>query len=53
MHNKLPVRQRFFRVGVYDDPYCEYCDGAEIADVTHVLTSCVWVNREFAYWWNF
>ena len=46
---KLPVRGRFFRVGIYNDPYCEYCDRAEIADVTHVLTSCVRVNREFSW----
>ena len=38
LHNKLPVRERFFRIKVEVDPYCDYCldiTGAEICDVEH------------------
>ena len=43
VHNKLPVRERFFRIKVEVDPYCEYCldiTGAEICDVDHYFCSC-------------
>ena len=38
VHNKLPVRERFVRIKVAVDPYCEHCldiTGAEICDVEH------------------
>ena len=43
MHNKLPVKERLFRIQVEADPYCEYClvsTGAEICDVEHFFCSC-------------
>ena len=47
-HNKLPTRERLFRVGLAVDPYCESClfDGktAVICDREHFFCSCVVVH---------
>ena len=40
LHNELPVPEHLFRIGVRQDPYCQYCSGAEIADVEHVFCTC-------------
>ena len=43
VHNKLPVRERLFRIKVAVDPYCEHCldiTGAEICDLDHFFCSC-------------
>ena len=41
IHNKLPVPERLFRIGVRNDPYCLHCPGAELADLEHFFCSCV------------
>ena len=41
VHNKLPVPERLFRIGLRQDPFCQYCAGAEIADLEHFFFSCV------------
>jgi hypothetical protein len=41
IHNKLPVLERLFRIGVKQDPYCLHCAGAEVADIEHFFSSCV------------
>ena len=40
IHNKLPVRERLFRIGLVVDPYCGVCFGAEICDIEHFFCSC-------------
>ena len=40
LHNKLPVIERLFRIGVKLDPYCSHCPGAEIADIVHFFCTC-------------
>ena len=40
LHNKLPVRERLFRIRLKPDPYCLCCDGAEVSDVEHFFCSC-------------
>ena len=40
LHNKLPVRERLFRIRLKPDPYCLCCDGAQVADVEHFFCSC-------------
>ena len=43
VHNKLPVRERTFRIGLIKDPYCSTCletRGAFISDREHVFCSC-------------
>ena len=40
LHNKLPVKERLFRIGLKNDPYCLKCDGAEINDIVHFFCSC-------------
>ena len=40
IHNKLPVAERLFRIRVRNDPYCQICVGAEIADTEHFFTKC-------------
>ena len=53
LHDKLPVVERLFRIRVRNDPYCQSCVGAEIADVEHFFCLCekvrrvwVWVRNE-------
>ena len=41
LHNKLPVRERLFRIGLRHDPYCLRCAGAEVHDIVHLFCSCV------------
>ena len=57
IHNKIPVRERLFRIGVRNDPYCEWCEGAQVSDVEHVFTTCVrtmmlwsWVRGKIVKW---
>ena len=45
VHNKLPVLERLFRVGITNDPYCILCPGAVICDTEHYFCSCVRVSR--------
>ena len=40
LHNKLPVRERLFRIGLKHDPYCIKCAGAEIHDIVHFFCTC-------------
>ena len=43
IHNKLPVKERLFRIRLAVDPYCEHCFdtlGAAICDVEHFFCSC-------------
>ena len=40
VHNKLPVPERLFRIGLRQDPYCKCCVSAEICDVEHFFCSC-------------
>ena len=53
LHNKLPVKERLFRIGLKNDPYCVKCPGAEINDIVHFFCSCEavcdtwsWVKRQ-------
>ena len=40
LHNKLPVKERLFRVRLSNDPYCTFCPGAEISDSEHFFCTC-------------
>ena len=40
VHNKLPVSERLFRIKLKPDPYCQFCNSAEIADVEHIFCLC-------------
>ena len=44
IHNKLPLLERLFRVGVRNDPYCETCPGAIICDAEHYFCACTRVK---------
>merc|ERR1711954_513857 len=53
IHNKLPVKERLFRIGLKHDPYCLKCAGAEISDIVHSFCTCgdvcntwSWVKRQ-------
>ena len=57
LHNKLPVRERLFRIGLRHDPYCLKCAGAEVHDLVHYFCSCEavsntwsWVKRQVVQW---
>ena len=56
LHNKLPVKERLFRIGLRHDPYCVRCDGAEINDIVHFFCSCgtvcntwTWLKRQVVH----
>ena len=40
IHNKHPVRERLFRIGLLVDPYCDSCVGAEVCDIEHFFCTC-------------
>ena len=48
IHNKLPVRERMFRIGQANDPYCLWClelNETLNCDVKHFFCECVRVVR--------
>ena len=48
LHNKLPVRERLFRIQTVPDPYCTACldyNGAVICDRVHYFCTCIQVNH--------
>merc|ERR1711954_552006 len=49
LHNKLPVKERLFRIGMKHDPYCLKCAGAEIDDIVHFFCSCVSVCNTWSW----
>ena len=44
VHDKLPVKERLYRIGLARDPYCEFCDAAVFDDTQHYFTQCGQVN---------
>ena len=57
LHNKLPVKERLFRIGLGHDPYCLKCAGAEVSDIVHFFCSCEavyntwsWLKRQVVQW---
>ena len=57
LHDKLPVKERLFRIRLRHDPYCLKCAGAEVHDIVHLFCSCVavsnawsWVQRQVVKW---
>ena len=49
LHNKLPVKERLFRIGLKHDPYCLKCAGAEVSDIVHFFCTCEAVNNTWAW----
>ena len=49
LHNKLPVKERLFRIGMKNDPYCLKCVGAEVHDIVHYFCSCVAVCNTWSW----
>ena len=49
LHDKLPVTERLFRIRLRNDPYCQSCIGAEIADAEHFFCSCEKVRRVWGW----
>ena len=49
LHNKLPVKERLFRIGLNNDPYCIKCTGAEINDIVHFFCTCEAVCNTWAW----
>ena len=47
IHNKLPVPERLFRIGMKKDPYCLHCPNAVVGDIEHFFCSC---TRSVAAW---
>ena len=49
LHNKLPVKERLFRIRLRPDPYCLRCAQAEICDIIHFFCGCEavsWLKRQ-------
>ena len=49
LHNKLPVKERMFRIALAVDPYCDFCPGAVICDVVHYFCTCVRVSQVWGW----
>ena len=49
LHNKLPVKERLFRIGLKHDPYCFKCAGAEINDIEHFFCTCEAVRNTWSW----
>ena len=49
IHNKLPVPERLFRIGIKNDPYCLSCSDAIVADREHSFCHCV-MTKEAWKW---
>ena len=49
LHNKLPVKERLFRIGLKHDPYCLKCAGAEVNDIVHFFCTCEAVCNTWAW----
>ena len=49
LHNKLPVRERLFRIGLRHDPYCLKCAGAVVNDIVHFFCLCEAVYNTWAW----
>merc|ERR1711942_452487 len=49
IHNKLPVKERLFRIGLNRDPYCIKCARAEINDIVHYFCTCESVSNTWSW----
>ena len=49
LHNKLPINERLFRIGLDVDPYFEFCPGGVFCDVEHFFCSCSRVNQVWGW----
>jgi hypothetical protein len=49
LHNKLPVLERLFRIRLRNDPYCQVCEAAEVADLEHFFCNCSLVARIWSW----
>ena len=49
LHNKLPVKERLFRIGLKNDPYCMKCARAEINDIVHYFCTCEAVSSTWSW----
>ena len=45
LHNKLQVKERMFRIGKADNPFCNDCPGRVVCDVRHFFCSCIKVTQ--------
>ena len=45
MHNKLPTKERLFRIALSNDPYCVFCPDAIICDTEHFFCNCVRIKH--------
>ena len=52
VHNKLPVKERLFRIGMASDPYCNLCPDAEICDLEHFYCTCMQVCDIWSFLYN-
>ena len=41
IHNKLPVPERLHRIGVHNNPNCQFCPGQERANILHYFALCI------------
>ena len=40
VHNKLPVSERLYRIGLKQDPHCDKCLGLQVNDIEHFFCLC-------------
>ena len=49
VHDKLPVKERIFRIGLAKDPYCDFCDAAVFEDTQHYFARCGQVDTHWRW----
>ena len=49
IHNKLPVKERMFRVGLKGDPYCSSCPHAVEGDREHFFCDCLMTKTAWSW----
>ena len=45
LHNKLPTKERLYRVGLGSDPFCHECPGSPLCNVEHYFCLCIRVQN--------
>ena len=49
IHNKLPVKERLFRIGLLNDPYCQFCPGGVVEDLEVFFCACDRVSQVWSW----
>lgn len=49
VHQKIPVKERLFRIGLRNNPFCDVCPGDQVCNFEHFFCSCSQVVNVWAW----